>query len=173
MPAILHQMSLLRLLPKSYFKISTFQPNFLCSSYFNKTTGRVQVRHVSHLHVLYRRLYNVDLPIDLQLKPFNHTILPILAYAYEIPGSENLQEYEKLHLDYLRKITNCRNSTPSYMLCGELGRTHLKIPIQKRMINYWRKLVLKSETFFSYIVYRSMCLRNTLQMVNKHQIYIK
>ena len=33
--AILHHISLLRLLPKSYFKTSTFQPNFLCSSSFN------------------------------------------------------------------------------------------------------------------------------------------
>ena len=32
--AILHHISLLKLLPKSYFKISTFQPNFLCSSSF-------------------------------------------------------------------------------------------------------------------------------------------
>jgi len=32
--AIFHHISLLRLLPKSYIKISTFQPNFLCSSYF-------------------------------------------------------------------------------------------------------------------------------------------
>jgi len=32
--AILHHISLLRLLPKSYFKISTFKPNFLCSSSF-------------------------------------------------------------------------------------------------------------------------------------------
>jgi len=29
--AILHHISLLRHLPKSYFKISTFQPNVLCS----------------------------------------------------------------------------------------------------------------------------------------------
>ena len=35
--AILHYISLLRLLPKSYFKISTFQPNFLCSSSFKTT----------------------------------------------------------------------------------------------------------------------------------------
>jgi len=34
--AILHHIFLLRLLPKSYFKISTFQPNFLCSSSFKK-----------------------------------------------------------------------------------------------------------------------------------------
>jgi len=32
--AILLHISLLRLLPKSYLKISTFQPNFLCSSSF-------------------------------------------------------------------------------------------------------------------------------------------
>ena len=35
--AILHHISLLRLLPKSHFKISTFQPNFLCSSSFNNS----------------------------------------------------------------------------------------------------------------------------------------
>jgi len=32
--AILHHISLLRLLPKSYFKISTFQTQFLCSNSF-------------------------------------------------------------------------------------------------------------------------------------------
>jgi len=32
---ILHHIPLLRLLPKSYFMISTFQPNYLCSSSFN------------------------------------------------------------------------------------------------------------------------------------------
>jgi len=31
----LHHMFCLRLFPKSYIKISTFQPNFLCSSSFN------------------------------------------------------------------------------------------------------------------------------------------
>jgi len=33
--AILHHIFLLRLLPKSYFRSSTFEPNFLCSSSFN------------------------------------------------------------------------------------------------------------------------------------------
>jgi len=35
--AILHHISMLRLLPKSYFKKSTFQPNFLCTSSFKAT----------------------------------------------------------------------------------------------------------------------------------------
>ena len=39
--AIRHHISLLRRLPKSYFKRSTFQPNFLCSSFFKKQNTRV------------------------------------------------------------------------------------------------------------------------------------
>ena len=45
--AILHHFSLLRLLPKSYFKISTFQPNFLCSSSFKIGSSKhIQTRRV-------------------------------------------------------------------------------------------------------------------------------
>jgi len=40
MSAILHHISLLRLLPKSYFKISTFQHNCLCSSSFKIPLSR-------------------------------------------------------------------------------------------------------------------------------------
>ena len=111
------------------------------------------------LHLLYRRIFNLHLPIHLKLKLVDHTILPMLTYACEILGSENLQEYEKLHLDFLRKITNSRKSTPSYMLYGKRGRTHLIITIQKRMINYWSKLAMNSESF-SALVYRSMLLSN-------------
>ena len=39
--AILHYISMLRLLPKSYFKISTFQPNFLCSGSFKQYTSLI------------------------------------------------------------------------------------------------------------------------------------
>ena len=45
--------SLLRLLPKLYFKISTFQPNFLCSSSFNKCFSH------DALYKLLRRLFTV------------------------------------------------------------------------------------------------------------------
>ena len=54
--AILHHISLLRLLPKSYFKIITFQPKFLCSSYFKHNLAetptflRMQIYKV-HAHL--------------------------------------------------------------------------------------------------------------------------
>ena len=54
---------------------------------------------------LYIRIKNLDLPFDLQLKLFDHTILPILTYASEVWGFENLDMIEKVHNDFLRKIT--------------------------------------------------------------------
>jgi hypothetical protein len=32
------------------------------------------------MHLLYTRIFNLDLPIDLQLKLFEQTIVPILTY---------------------------------------------------------------------------------------------
>ena len=36
------------------------------------------------MHLLYMRINNLDLPIDLQLKLFDSTILPIMTYGCEI-----------------------------------------------------------------------------------------
>ena len=48
MSAILHNNSLLRLLHKSYFKIITFQPNFLCSSSFKSKMEASPVKRCRH-----------------------------------------------------------------------------------------------------------------------------
>ena len=55
--------------------------------------------------LLFTRINNLDIPLDLQLKLFDHTVLPILIYACEIWGYENLDMIEKIHNDFLRKIT--------------------------------------------------------------------
>ena len=51
--AILHHISLLRLLPKSYFKMSTFQPNFLCSSSFNIMINLVLLASVIQIYIYF------------------------------------------------------------------------------------------------------------------------
>ena len=68
------------------------------------------------MHVLFKRIRNLDMPIDLQLYLFDHVILPIALYGCEIWGFENSQIIEKLHNDFLRQIINLRKSTPIYML---------------------------------------------------------
>ena len=103
---------------------------------------------------LYIRIKNLDLPFDLQLKLFDHTILPILTYASEVWGFENLDMIEKVHNDFLRKITLARKSTTLYMLYGEAGRFPLKIIIKSRMISYWNRLIHSKGIKISFLMYQ-------------------
>ena len=54
--AIFHHISLLRLLPKSYFKVSTFHPNFLGSSSFK---GSSQQMHYVVLKLIQKQRFYV------------------------------------------------------------------------------------------------------------------
>ena len=114
---------------------------------------------------------NKHLPLDLQLKLFDHTGLLILTYACEVLGYENLDMIEKIHNDFLRKITLARKSTTLYMLYGELGRFPLQIIIKSRMVGYWNRLLQSKATKFSYIIYQ--CQLNTANIFPKWMNYIQ
>ena len=88
------------------------------------------------MQVLFKRIRNLDIPIDLQLYLFDNVILPIALYGCEIWGFENSQIIENLHNDFLRRIINLRKSTPIYMLHAELGRHPIQINIKSRMIGF-------------------------------------
>ena len=79
----------------------------------------------------------LDLPLDLQMKLFDNTLLPILTNGSEIYGYGNLEIMERIHTEFLRKITKLRKSTPRYMLYAELGRHPIEVNIKTRTINYW------------------------------------
>ena len=98
------------------------------------------------MHVLFKRIRNLDIPIDLQLYLFDHVILPIALYGCEIWGFENNQIIENLHNDFLRQIINLRKSTPIYMLHAELGRHPIQINIKSRMIGFWLSIVNGKES---------------------------
>ena len=98
------------------------------------------------MHLLYKRIFNLDLPIDLQLQLFDHTIVPILTYSAEVWGYENTKIIEQVHLSFLRKITKTRMSTPAYMLYGETGRYPLNIIIKSKMIQFWTTLLRGKES---------------------------
>ena len=102
---------------------------------------------------LLSRINNLDLPIDLQIKLFDQTILPILTYGCEIWGYKNLEIIEKFHCNILRRITKTKVSTPKYCLYAELGRYPLDIVIKTRMIKYWNKIVLEKSDKLSHLIY--------------------
>ena len=105
------------------------------------------------LYLLYSRINNLNLPVDLQLKLFDSTVLPILTYGCEIWGFENLEILERIHAEFLRNITKARKSTPHYMLYAELGRYPLDITIKSRMIGFWNRIVTGNDSKLSYLLY--------------------
>ena len=134
---------------------------FSPTSSFNKAKLHLAEQANKAMHLLYKRINNLKLPIDLQLKLFDQTIVPILTFASETWGMDtNFDCLEKVHLSFLRKITNSRKSTPAYMLYGELNRYPLSIRIFTRMIGYWNKLILQSPDKYSTFVYKAMLNSN-------------
>ena len=132
---------------------------YLCV-YFSKSRSFLKAKkHVLEqarkaLNLLYKRIRYFNLPIDLQIKLFDHTVVPILLYGSEIWGYENTDCIEQFHNAFLRKITNLRRSTPLYMLHAELGRHSLKINIKMRMISFWLSLVNQKSSRSSNITYK-------------------
>ena len=88
------------------------------------------------LFLLYKRIRHFNLSLKLQIKLFDHTIVPILLYGREVWGFENTDVIEKVHNEFLRKISNLRKSTPIYILHAELGRLPLEINIKVRMVSF-------------------------------------
>ena len=109
---------------------------FSQSGSFLNTRKHIAQQAKKAMILLFMRTNNLDIPLDLQLKLFDHTVLPILIYSCEVRGYENLDLIEKIHSDFLRKITLARKSTPLYMLYGELGRISMKLIVQSRMVGY-------------------------------------
>ena len=96
-------------------------------TYFSKSGSFLNARkHLVEqakkaMYLLNIRIRNLELPVDLQLKLFDSTVLPILLYAADVWGFEDVKIIEALHNQFLRSITHSRKSTPRYMLYGELG----------------------------------------------------
>ena len=68
------------------------------------------------MYLLFMQNNNLSLPIDLQLKLFDHTVLPILCY--EMFGFENPKIIENIQNEFLRKITKIKKQyTYVYVIC--------------------------------------------------------
>ena len=82
------------------------------------------------LYALYKKIQNISIPVDLQLKLFDVLVVPILTYSSEIWGFENKATIEKLHLQFCNRILGVRSSTQNFMEYGELGTFPLEVHIK-------------------------------------------
>ena len=87
------------------------------------------------LHGLYRKLRNISIPVDLQIKLFDALIAPIL-YGSAIWGFEKNGIVEKIHLQFCRNVLKVRTSTPCYMIYGEFD-----CQVKLNMVMFWNRLL--------------------------------
>ena len=87
-------------------------------------------------YALYRKIRNLAIPIDVQLKLFDSLITPIFVYSCEVWGFENKQGIEKMHLQYCKRILNLRSSTPNFMVYGEIGVFLLKLLLSWEWLHF-------------------------------------
>jgi len=120
------------------------------------------------MYLLYKRINNLNIPIDLQLMLFDNTTVPILTYSCEVWGfKNNLNPLESIHLAFLRKITKARKSTPAYTLYGELGRHPLRVTIDTHVAEWLHtgiNLFTKTQTNIPHL-YTKQCFKITFKII--------
>lgn len=65
--------------------------------------------------------------------------MPLLLFACEVWGYENIDFIKRAQIKYLKHILNLKSCTPSYMLYGETKRFPLYI--FTRMVLFWANII--------------------------------
>ena len=79
----------------------------------------------------------LNLPIDITIDLFDKTILHILTYGCEVWGFTCLEMIEKVQLKFMKMLLHLKQTTPSYMIYGELGLYPVSSKIKTRMLMFW------------------------------------
>ena len=111
------------------------------------------------MFALLKKIRNLHIPLDTSLALFDTLVVPILSYGSEVWAYENLDLVERVHLKFLKFLAGLRNSTPAFMVYGELGRMPLYIKIHKRAVAFWHKLHIHNDVIkLSQMLYKFIVL---------------
>ena len=61
---------------------------------------------------------------------------------------------ERIHLKFCKILLNLKQTTPDFMIYGELGRVPLDIKIKTKIITYWTKLISGQGNKIASILYK-------------------
>lgn len=81
------------------------------------------------------------------VKLFKHSNLLTLEHysvnrSVQLSVLQKLNMFEKIHLQFCKRILKLKSSTLNFMIYGELGRFPINIYVIKRMIAFWLKLAV-------------------------------
>jgi len=81
---------------------------------------------------------------------FDALVLPVLLYGVEVWGaqdsSKGMQDCEKLHAAFLRRLLGVRTGTTGDVVLAEVGRFPLRATVAKLLGNFWNRLVTMEDT---------------------------
>ena len=93
------------------------------------------------------------LPVDIQCNLFDNLVMPILLYGSEIWGHTNVKQIEMFYKKFLKSLLQVKRNTGNCMVYGELGKFGVLSTIEKRMVNFWMRVVHGKQSKLSYIIY--------------------
>ncbi|XP_021350729.1 uncharacterized protein LOC110448677 [Mizuhopecten yessoensis] len=125
------------------------------------------------IFAIYKKIRNLSLPIDLQLKLFDSLVEPILLYGSDVWGFENLKIIEQIHLKFCKRILKVRSTTPNFMIYGELGRVPLEINVKLRMLGFWNRIISNENKLSSILLRLALHMQNDDTLQFKWINYIK
>ena len=120
---------------------------------FNKAIKKQLDQGRKALFSMLVKTKKLNMPIDIECNLFEKLVFPILLYGCEIWGFHCVNMLETFYIKFLKKILHLRPSTPSCMVYGEVGKLPLQVTVDKRMINYWIRLLNKDSTSYASIIY--------------------
>lgn len=94
-----------------------------------------------------------NLSVQCQLDLFDKIVQPILLYGCEVWGFSNIAIIERIHLKFCKLLLHLKQSTPDFMIYGELGRYPLEIQIKTRIISYWSRILTGKDTKIAKLIY--------------------
>ena len=92
------------------------------------------------MFALLKKCNRLSLPLDIIFDLFDKTIVPVLTYGCEVWGTAITDASSKLQLKFYKLVLRLRQSTPTCMVLGEVGKAPVEIHIKSRVLGYWYKL---------------------------------
>ena len=117
---------------------------------FNTLSGQ-GFKAMYKLNNTLQRFPNITIQHTFDL--FDKLIVPVLSYGCEIWGLNNALSIEKVHLQYCKHLLGVRKQTMNKFVYSETGRLPIKYDIILRVIKYWFKVLKKSDTKFTKLIY--------------------
>ena len=108
------------------------------------------------------------LPIDIIIELFDRVIAPILLYSSEVFGYNNVTKLDVLQRSFYKRILKLSKATPNGMIYGETGTLPLSITINKRMINFWLRIITSDPNKLSFKIYKHIIQLDNSNVYSTH-----